>query len=59
LPGFSFKQLPGGKLPKLPAVKVPFGLDLTGTALSDNNLKELRGFNSLNLLILSQTKNHE
>jgi hypothetical protein len=29
LPGFRFIELPNGKLPRLPDVKVPFGLDLS------------------------------
>jgi hypothetical protein len=56
LRGFRFVELPEGKIPKLPQVKVPFGLDLSGTKLTDEGLKELKNHKNLNWLELKDTE---
>jgi hypothetical protein len=60
LPGFRFGVLEGN-LPKLPAVKISFGLDLTLTEVGDEGLKQLKNLDNLVLLhirgtIVRQTK---
>ncbi len=54
LPGFRL-GVSEGKLPKLPPVKVPFGLDLALTEVRDAGLKELKNLDNLTLLHLRGT----
>ena len=55
-PGFGFtEELPGGKLPKLPPVDVPFGLIFVQSGLSDEGLKELKELKNLKFLNLTGT----
>ncbi len=56
LPAFKFDALVDGRLPKLPAVRVPFGLDLSETLVTDLDLKELNHLNNLIFLNLSHTQ---
>src|SRR5262249_16114533 len=52
VPGFSFRKLPGSKLPALAA---PFGLDLLQSDVTDANLKGLAGLENLTSLSLFGT----
>jgi len=45
-----------GRIPKLPQVDVPFGLDLYETAVADEGLRELAGQKKLIWLSLTQTR---
>src|ERR1700722_1783333 len=54
LPGFYFGY--AKEFPKLPPVKVPFGLQLAGPNLTDSGAKELRDLTNLTRLYLGGTK---
>lgn len=53
--GFRFEMLDEGRLPKLPIVNVPFGLDLHNTKLTDDGMKELKTHTRLVWLDLRKT----
>ena len=55
LPGFIFQNLPNGKLPKLPAVSVPFGLNLRRSYVTDEAMAELKDLTNLTALDLATT----
>jgi len=52
LPGFRLGSIPQSKLPE---VAVPFGLDLSGTEVTDAGLKAVAGLKNLSTLNLSHT----
>jgi hypothetical protein len=52
LPGFRLNLLVEYTIPKLPPVKVPFGLDLTIRTGADEGLKELKDHDTLTVLHL-------
>ena len=54
--GFGTGKLPGGMLPKLPSVQVPFGLELFDKSLTDDALKRLRDLENLTALSLVGTQ---
>jgi hypothetical protein len=57
LPAFRFDEWPPKqKLSDLPAITVPFGLDLHGQKLTDGDVKELAGLKNLRFLRLNGTK---
>lgn len=57
LPGFHFKPDTLKKLPKqLPAVDVPFGLDLSYSKITHDDLAALENLNNLTMLNLMATK---
>ena len=53
VPGFRFRTFPAAKLPQ---VAVSFGLDLTGSNVTDAGLKELAGLHKLTSLGLAVTQ---
>lgn len=56
VPAFRFKVWNEGTVSKLPAPKIPFGLDLLGTEATNADLKELATLESLHTLNLAFTK---
>lgn len=50
--GYRFEKLQDGKLPRIPEVKIPFGLQLNGAELTDEGLKELKQQKNLTFLNL-------
>ncbi|HEV3383989.1 MAG TPA: sigma-70 family RNA polymerase sigma factor [Gemmata sp.] len=60
LPGFAFRELTDGKVPKLPAVSVPFGLCFADrkpldSGVGDEGMKELKDLKNLTVLDLTDT----
>src|ERR1022692_326495 len=53
VPGFRLRTFPQGKLPQ---VAVPFGLDFTGSDVTDKGLKGLAGLTNLAALNLAVTQ---
>ena len=56
VPAFRFPKWKGGLIAKLPLPEAPFGLDLAGTEVSDEGLKELANLKHLTSLTLCETK---
>src|ERR1700676_4461838 len=56
LPGFIFRSLKDGALPKLPAVDIPFAIHFNETRVTDAGLKELKDSENLIILTLRRSK---
>jgi hypothetical protein len=56
IPAFRFPKWKDGVVAKLPVPEVPFGLDLSGTEVMDDGLKELAKLKYLTRLCLCDTK---